>query len=696
MNSNRTLDFTKRISRRGIQALYTFTPFKFLRAQRGETYTLILAETAHHQVVGLHLRWRSESVKDKFLFNMPQGFPKTIVQPYEIYPVELTRRQAERYVFISKTPRWSYFPEYMEFSWEVLREGHYCAFGFVLLSSKKENCPLAKDCPIRSGTPCRYYFGPMAYSSLYNVYPIIRKKYEPPPDKGRNEPLTAIRYGSTPLVTLTYIPNGNYVAFIDGVQFLPKRARMFRYPSLFLKEGLGFRISQAQAIQFEFNKDTLLELVRDRLNTKPILARWLRLKQQLYLDTNDEGSLIREGRGFNAFQRLDDVVKRALSRRNSNSEQVSSIVRAVSEAKVDDELVGFASVLFVHSFIHLFLNWISARYGYGKGDFGYYLEHDKIQPTGFQKEGVRAFLFEMAVGGLGYLKSFEQEFKNKGKDILTEFLGSENQGVQKVLEFCEKRSERAIRDLPTELNSFRGNDQVVNDLIDAILAAYTKSFEEPYVYPHVNSIRRAIVDTVTITSETRSLMDDLLGKGPHCWDGCQLCVMLERDCNYLPFDQPFLVTNRLTADIIRILRQMVDSPVQIFPLKIGVEKEFMRFVSAARHTIDLISPWLSPEIVKVLAEKAEENGLNIRIITSRDTSNKFHEESLKLLRDIGSRIKVKIAQLLHAKGMLVDDVMLLTGSFNFTISGLTSNVENLMVDFSLQGSQNFKKEFEVL
>jgi len=393
---------------------------------------------------------------------------------------------------------------------------------------------------------------------------------------------------------------------------------------------------------------------------------------------------------------LDNVVKLALSGRSNGSERASSIVRAVSEAKVDEDLVDFASVLFVHSFTHLFLNWISARYGYGKGDLGYHLEHDKIQPTGFQKEGLRAFVFEMAVGGLGYLKSFEQEFKNKGKDVLTEFLGSENQGVQKVLEFCEKRSERAIRNLPTELNSFRTHDKVVNDLINAILTAYTKSFDEAYVYPHVNSIRRAVIDAVTITPETRSLMDDLLGRGPHCWDGCQLCVMLERDCNYLPFDQPFLVTNRLTADIIKILKQMVDSPVQVFPLKIGVEKEFMRFVSAARHTIDLISPWLSPEIVKVLSEKAEENELNVRIITSRDTTNKVHEESLRLFRDISSRIKVRIAQLLHAKGMLVDDVMLLTGSFNFTISGLTSNVENLTVDFSLQGSQYFKKEFEAL
>jgi phosphatidylserine/phosphatidylglycerophosphate/cardiolipin synthase-like enzyme len=44
--------------------------------------------------------------------------------------------------------------------------------------------------------------------------------------------------------------------------------------------------------------------------------------------------------------------------------------------------------------------------------------------------------------------------------------------------------------------------------------------------------------------------------------------------------------------------------------------------------------------------------------------------------------------------MLIDGVMLLTGSFNFTSSGLTSNVENLTVDFSLQGTKIFKEKFD--
>jgi hypothetical protein len=689
------MEFMKRTSRLGIQALFTFTPFKLLRAQRGEIYMLILAETAHHRVMNLP-SWRSKSVKDEFLFNVPGGFPKRIVQPYDLYPTLFMRGQRERYIFEppNRRWRWRYFPEYMEFSWETLRGAHYCAFGWVLLSSKEDGCPIARDCPTRDRTPCKYYFGPMAFSSLYNVYPLIRKKYEPPPEKRGNEPLAAIRYESMPLATLIYIPYGSYVAFIDGVQFLSKRARMFRQSLLFLKEGLGFRISQAPAVQFEFNKDTLRELIWNRLNSSPLLTRWIRLKQQLYLER--EGELVGEGKGFNAFQLMDEVVKLTLSGRSGGSARAQYIAKAVSDAKVDDDLVDFASILFVHSFSHLFLNWISARYGYGKGDFGYYLEHDRIQPTGLQREGVRTFVFEAAVGGLGYLKSFAQDLADPTKNILTEFLGSQNQGIQAVLGFCEERSNRAVKNISLELNRFRSNDQMINNLINAILVAYTGSFTDPYVYPHINSIRQAVVETIEMTSENRSLMDDLIERGPHCWDGCQLCVMLERGCNYSPFDQPFLVTSRLTGEIIRLLKRAVEVPAQIFPFKMGVNKEFLRFISTARYTIDLVSPWISPEVISLLAETAERNDLNVRIITTKDVENKTHEESLKILKEMGDRIKTKISQRLHAKGMLVDDVMLLTGSFNFTNSGLTSNVENLIVDFSLQGTMNFKKEFEVM
>jgi hypothetical protein len=689
------LDFQTKTARHGIQSLYTFTPFKLLRAQRGQTYVLILAETYHHSAVNLP-PWRSRSTIDEFPFNVPAGFSKKVVQPHELYPIAFKTGGTERYIFEPPQHRWrwSYFPEHMEFSQQSLREGRYCAFGWVLLSSRQDECPIARDCPSRKKTPCQYYFPPLAYSSLYNVYPLIRKKYETPTDKYNDEPLAAVRYGGVPLLNLTYIPNGSYVAFVDGVQFSPKRARMFRQPLLFLKEGLGFRISQAPAIQLEFIVNSLRELIRDRLKNSLTLTRWIKLKQELYLRESDGDGLIRERNGFAAFQKMDEIVSLALTGAENGSSQIKAILSSVNEPEINDELVDFASALFVHSLSHLLLNWISARYGYGKGDFGYYIEHDMIQPIGFQREGVRVFIFEAAVGGLGYLRSFAQELADSSTNTLAEFFGSKEQGIQSVLEFCENRANHALRNLRAELNHFRSGEQAVNNLIDAIITAYSQSFTDPNIFPHVNSIRRGIVDTIDTNTEIRGLMDDLLGKGPHCWDGCQLCVMQERGCNYLPFDQPFLVSRGLTKEIVSTLSKMVKSPVEVFPLKVGVENEFRVFLSAARYSIDLVSPWLSPDVTKTLRDVGEANRLNIRVITTMDISNKVHEESLNFLRRARDNIKVRTTEQLHAKGMLVDRVMLLTGTFNFTISGLTTNIENVMVDFSRQGTTKFRQMFE--
>jgi hypothetical protein len=500
--------------------------------------------------------------------------------------------------------------------------------------------------------------------------------------------------GKKGLCARAHIPNGSYVAFVDGVQFSPKQARMFRQPFLFLKEGLGFRISQAPAIQFEFIENSLRELIRDELKNNLTLTRWIKLKKELYLGHDNSNNIIRERNGFYAFQRMDEIVSLALSDEENASAQIKALLRIVDKPEIDDDLLDFASALFIHSFAHLFLNWMSAKYGYGRSDFGYHLEHPMIQPIGLQREGIRVFAFEAAVGGLGYLRSFAQEMVDTSANTLAEFFGSKGQGVQSILEFCENRATHALHTLRTELNKFRSNGQAVNSLIEAIISAYSHCFTDQNIFPHVNSIRRGVVGTIDMTTEVRGLMDDLIGKGPHCWDGCQLCVMQERGCNYLPFDQPFLVSRGLSKEIVVTLAKMVKAPVEVFPLRVGVENEFQCFILAARYGIDLVSPWLSPEVINSLKSVGEASRLDIRIITTPDLSNKVHQESLELLRRTRDKIKVRMRPQLHAKGMLIDRIMLLTGTFNFTTSGLRSNVENVIVDFSRQGTAKFEQMFE--
>jgi len=83
-----------------------------------------------------------------------------------------------------------------------------------------------------------------------------------------------------------------------------------------------------------------------------------------------------------------------------------------------------------------------------------------------------------------------------------------------------------------------------------------------------------------------------------------------------------------------------------------------------------------------------------------DPDNEMQARSIERLtqasKGYSPGFQAKVIDELHAKGMLVDDIMLLHGSFNFTISGLNANVENVTVDFSLRGAKKFKKEFDEL
>lgn len=338
---------------------------------------------------------------------------------------------------------------------------------------------------------------------------------------------------------------------------------------------------------------------------------------------------------------------------------------------------------------------IISRYGCGTEDIGYYIEHPKLETVGISTDKVRVVIFENAIGGLGYLKSFSKDLYETEGGILIEML----QNFSEILNHCNEKVNKNLELFSLELQKYVTEvGEKGEEIINIIVKAYESTFPDIGLYPHINSIRRALVNVVEINPEIRSLLDDLLEKGPHCWDGCQLCVMLERGCNFLPFDQPFLVSNRLLRDSIKILQEMLSSPVNLIPLKVGVKKEFDRFLQSARSNVDLISPWLSPEIIAQLIDLHDKRGVSIRIITSNDFENESHLKSLKLLSDVSSRseISTRVLKLLHAKGMFVDKVMLLYGSFNFTISGLNSNVENLVIDCSSEGAKNFSKEFQKL
>jgi len=701
MKANSSFKEQKSITRQGIQALYTFTPFKLLRAE-AEEYTLILVPLAYFENRP-SFRWRTESCKASFKVLITSQAYKKVVQPYQLYPFTFQKNSGDYYIYkrenIEKESNWAYPPTYMEFSWSALNSGYYCSLGFTLLSSQSR-CPQEKYCPYyrpnSKRSSCKYYSGrPISYSSLFNVYPRIQRKFEDPTGGFVFLPVLAIRYKDRPLAVLRFTDHGSFVAFIDGVVFSPKLALMFTQPMVFLKEGLGFEIGNVRAIELEFLPETLDEFIRDILSSNNEITEWVILKYRLYIEDLKQHDFIREKRGLKAFERLDRIARYAIQEIKQDK-NIAKIIEDVQSRKITPELVDFASILFLHSLAHTLKNVLVARYGCKTEDIDYYIEHPKLRILSTSSEKIRVVLFETAIGGFGYIMNFIEEIQKTSKADALE--GLIRVAITSFVRSCEERVEKSLKNLENELNPFQ---ERCKKLVDLILKIYHNSFPGTSVYPHVNAIRKAITEVAPeLSEEERSLLDDLLAKGPHCWDGCQLCVMMERGCNFLPFDQPFLVSEKLLRMALEKIADMIEQPISLFPLKRGIRKEFEDLLSAARSKIDLVSPWISPEIVEDLLQMCLKRHLEVRIVTKIDPNNETQVRSIEKLTQVSKKyapsFQAKVIDELHAKGMLVDDVMLLYGSFNFTISGLEENVENITVDFSLQGAKKFKEEFNEL
>jgi phosphatidylserine/phosphatidylglycerophosphate/cardiolipin synthase-like enzyme len=174
---------------------------------------------------------------------------------------------------------------------------------------------------------------------------------------------------------------------------------------------------------------------------------------------------------------------------------------------------------------------------------------------------------------------------------------------------------------------------------------------------------------------------------------------MERGCHFLPFDQPFLISEKLLRASLERLLEMIEHPDYQAHLKRGVVKEFETLLSIAKSRIDLASPWLSREVIEHLLKVHREKGLKIRVLTAKDLNNEIQARSLEMLAYISRNnpgFQTRTIEGLHAKGMLVDDIILLHGSFNFTISGLSSNIENVALTFDIRHVQEFKEKFDKL
>lgn len=692
--SNNTKEHTLR---RGLQALYSFTPFK---VRRTDPYSLLLIPAGYLDTEPeIRQAYRTSASKDEFDVSLPEmGIEKHIRQPYRLYPQTFSEEGNNHYIYRRRgyedPDNWNYPPMYMEFDYTTLRNCYFCQHGWII-SSRSEECPMFRHCPVAEDSPCRYYRGPEPFTRLYNIYPEIKNKFSDPPSAGAFEPILAIRHEDEPLASVNFTESGKYKAFINSISFTPQNPLIYETTSIFtdISEGLGFRLSKVNAIELNFEEENLKEMILDKLADSESIPGWVSMKYYLYQRPDQNGAEIRERRGIGAFDTMNDEVENSVEAVERGNESLINQVEGVDFSENENAL-DFATVVFMHSFAHALRESLVTKYGCSKNHIYYYLDHPRLRTVGTPSGKTRVVLFETAIGGFGYLKDFKEDLRNEGEEVLLDLL-------QKVLAGNNRHRDRISNNysnLSDNLDSVRNDYPEITEFIEE---AYLNTFSSSNIYPHTNSVRRVVAQEMGITDEEQhGIIDDIFQiAGISCWDGCQSCVIEETSCNFLPYDQPFLVSNQLLCETLESLSNNIRIPVHSDDMKKGVTEVFNCFKNFAEQEIYMIAPWISPEIVEALKDTSSEKNINVQIITKKDPDNDTQMESLEKLSKICNQSSIfscKILDELHAKGMNVDNVCVLKGSFNFTWSGLNANIENVTYDFSVEGTNNFSKKFEAL
>lgn len=115
----------------------------------------------------------------------------------------------------------------------------------------------------------------------------------------------------------------------------------------------------------------------------------------------------------------------------------------------------------------------------------------------------------------------------------------------------------------------------------------------------------------------------------------------------------------------------------------------------ARESVWIISPWLGKNYAERLVSLSQK-GIEVRIITSYIDFNVESIEILKASENAKLRLLIldkEKAAFIHAKIYVVDNKYAVSGSANFTYSGLNSSVENLSIAETREEVQEIRNDF---
>ena len=138
------------------------------------------------------------------------------------------------------------------------------------------------------------------------------------------------------------------------------------------------------------------------------------------------------------------------------------------------------------------------------------------------------------------------------------------------------------------------------------------------------------------------------------------------------------------------------SKVLFFPSEYA-HKKLLKKLAIAKKYIYVCIYCLTNDRIAAILYDLYTKGVDVRIITDDETAENKGSD-LEPLADAGVPIRFdnnKMARM-HNKFVIIDDKLVINGSFNFTTSAYKSNNENLVISYEKNLISAFKSEFEKL
>eukprot|EP00667_Euglena_gracilis_P024131 EG_transcript_27581 len=119
-------------------------------------------------------------------------------------------------------------------------------------------------------------------------------------------------------------------------------------------------------------------------------------------------------------------------------------------------------------------------------------------------------------------------------------------------------------------------------------------------------------------------------------------------------------------------------------------------LKGAQKSIDICVFNITCDFITKQVIEAHKRGVKVRIISDNAQAQTQHSD-IPELRSAGIPVRTdKSPALMHHKFCVIDGKLLLNGSFNWTMAAVTSNAENVVINWNPGMVKSFAEEFEKL